>query len=76
MTEDEAKTKWCPQSRFTFNIYGVPEVSNLSFEDDSAPCNTLCIASGCMWWVFDSVIGTEPDSKPVITTNGHCGAIK
>ena len=59
MTEDEAKTKWCPLST-----------------DENGYFVSSCTASDCMWWVFDSVIGTEPDSKPVITTDGHCGAVK
>jgi hypothetical protein len=82
MTEDEAKTKWCPQVRFvevggeTFN--NLPEGKN----------GTCCIASACMAWrpVYTSVVVTEtgviaPDqtSRSVgyhrrdVVSGGYCG---
>lgn len=38
MTEEEAKTKWCPQ------MYPIAQ---------AAPTVTRCIASGCMAWRWD-----------------------
>jgi len=71
MTEDEAKTKWCPRVELSATPDGTLWSNRATNTGE-----VTCIASECMWWVFDSVIGTEPDSKPVITTDGHCGAIK
>ena len=66
MTEDEAKTKWCPKAA-----------------PDQARCGNRCIASDCMWWVWDRAPeqyknhliegGSDmPRAKP----SGRCGAIK
>lgn len=38
VTEEEAKTKWCPQTG--------------SSEDDADLTN--CIGSGCMWWEWNA----------------------
>ena len=58
MTEDEAKTKWCPMVRY------LAIFSNEDGERETAGCynraaNSInatpcrCIASDCMWWVWD-----------------------
>ena len=63
MTEDEAKTKWCPQ------VGGRPS--------KDFPKVTNCIASECMWWVWDQR-GADVDGvwDPEYPVEGHCGAIK
>ena len=73
MTEDEAKTKWCPQIRVSVSGDG-PVWTNREAPD----CN--CIASECMWWVWDVSPARvaeisriqEYTGKPT----GHCGAVK
>lgn len=46
LTEEEAKTKWCPFARFAF-----PNGSSAN-RDDHPRCqeHTRCIASACMAW--------------------------
>ena len=70
MTEDEAKTKWCPTAG----------ASRFNRQDE------LCMASGCMAWrrnvaMFDRMTG-EPaipgvaaigDLEPRYTSHGYCG---
>ena len=57
MTEDEAKTKWCPMIRWTSAQNGLD-----SFENRGANC--MCITSDCMMWRWK----TEYSS---ITDNGN-----
>lgn len=62
MTEKEAKTKWCPQcKRFAEGI--TAENNHKAFN---------CIASECMWWVWDDSSLSEDHEY----RHGHCGAIK
>lgn len=65
-TEDEAKTKWCPQVRFHGN-YEHGGGDNRPVEG----CGVQCLGSGCMMWrwakgasVADSINGKRP---------GYCG---
>ena len=59
MTEQDAKTKWCPQ------VGGRPS--------KGYPGVTNCIASECMWWVWNDETHLTGKDR---TNGGHCGAIK
>lgn len=52
MTEDEARTKWCPMARIATNIY--PHASAINRGHDSGvpqiPPGCQCIASKCAMW--------------------------
>ena len=53
MTEDEAKTKWCPFSRSATNddaSINRPGTDTAEAEVQFLRDNTRCIASGCMAW--------------------------
>ena len=65
MTEDEAKTKWCPFARATFTV---PPTINSPRENgyvgnrdcnNSVIPNVNCIASSCMAWRWLGYIGEE-----------------
>ena len=65
MTEDEAKTKWCPMGRkadktvsFNRSFYGEP--SRASY----------CLGSDCMMWRETLAIGKTDK------THGYCGLAK
>lgn len=46
MTEDEAKTKWCPFVRF----HRTPFDTHAPNRNVTASDTTLCLGSGCMAW--------------------------
>lgn len=78
MTEDEAKTKWCPETRFHV-ASGTVYHNRLPKTDDdtgSAKQNSAnCIASDCACWVWEE----GPRGEEVMTKDGrqgHCGLIK
>lgn len=76
MTEDEAKTKWCPFVRYEGD-YGGP--FNRGGEKDN-PLNIRargdyscsCIGSACMAWREESK-NTGTSYRPEWTKNGYCG---
>ena len=92
MTEDEAKTKWCPKyqvSQGTLEVY--PLNNRMHANGEYEICG--CIASKCMWWtteyrVFlldenrfmrdDETVDSERPMEMRIYPEGegHCGAIK
>lgn len=63
MTEEEAKTKWCPHVR----VIGIDEEGpgNSWNCEEVKPMGSSCIASGCMAWRW-----INPDSE---TPDGYCG---
>ena len=64
LTEDEAKTKWCPQVRVGESYRAV----NMRINYDLI----TCIASGCMMWRWEAV-NTAPGLGVVKPTKGYCG---
>jgi hypothetical protein len=86
MTEDEAKTKWCPFVRYSaaFDDYasnrwkqGLPEDEPHAL--NPVPCR--CIASECMVWRWDQTRwATEYDDRGLLmrppkdgVPRGYCG---
>lgn len=72
MTEEEAKTKWCPFTHSAYLIKLDAEETLVSSSDRSLPSAsaTRCIASACMAWRWHySSRGEKPDRPP----GGHCG---
>lgn len=68
MTEDDARTKFCPMQRI--RLKGSDKGScNILVEDDGSQTTTKCIASDCMMWVK-----RYPDS--LTCDEGHCGLAK
>jgi len=85
MTEDEAKTKWCPFSRLVTTEEGslavwsgAPAGYNRCSGKADAVCNAaLCIASACMAWrATDNVQAPRDlsrDRPPAWKPAGYCG---
>jgi hypothetical protein len=82
MTEEEAKTKWCPQAGLEKMLH-LKIMFDLVTADPGNPHNIdaleevkdnthqKCIASGCMMWVVDNKKGGG-----LREDRGHCGLSK
>ena len=70
MTEDQAKTKWCPHVRYHNNGEVASVYCNKPGDPDSLVGLELCIASDCMMWVV--VMQLDVKAEP----RGHCGLVK
>lgn len=79
VTEEEAKTKWCPESRVADSAEDLAPSSNRIYNGEGkVDIDCRCIASACMAWrwyrpppdLSDTEIGYNATySKP----NGYCG---
>lgn len=66
MTEDEAKTKWCPLTRLAYGA-GVNGSVTLNRDRYGQPFDEArCLGSRCMMWVADYV-------KSSTGKEGYCG---
>ncbi len=77
MTEDEARTKWCPQVR-QVNPRGESGGNRVGMSENKAAWHhSLCIASDCMMWVWVESITRNAAGQQIDETNynteGHCG---
>ena len=79
MTEDEAKTKWCPMVRF--HLGEIAHYSNREETADKANKASRCIASNCMMWVptgnecsaVNECIPVERRAPQICKPAGYCG---
>ena len=80
MTEDEAKTKWCPMARASALEECRTGVATYSYNragTASLPDDCMCIASDCMVWTKTMVMMIRDDvSGFVDVEDGRCGLIK
>ena len=70
MTEDEAKTKWCPMAREWGDENSYNRVLGKADE------HTKCIASDCMMWIAtDNEVGAMSGGTRPIRSQpaGYCG---
>jgi hypothetical protein len=82
LTEEEAKTKWCPFVRLEGNEspHGRDWMTNRGeYAQPTSPRDALstCIGSACMAWRWKKRFGPDPDKPENITelppTEGYCG---
>jgi len=74
-TEQEAKTKWCPQVRLTDGDVGDPFNRTATMIADGPGTAVCCIGSDCMLWVWvDMWASREGETKPNML--GTCGLIQ
>ncbi len=72
LTEDEAKTKWCPEVRTGLNAgmavnYHIGQSRNDRHAGDVHE-ETSCVASGCMMWRWRGWRGAN-DTDPFIVSD-------
>jgi hypothetical protein len=81
VTEDEAKTKWCPFARVGSGASGLGSLNRDAHPDsmfgrNQLPQLSMCIASACMAWRWRAG-GTgdevEERRKPPGEGHGYCG---
>ncbi len=68
MTEEEAKTKWCP---FALQIWKAADNNDLSMNRDGTGVPTaFCLGSACMAWRWSAFAEGEEHAGNV---HGYCG---
>lgn len=82
MTEEEAKTKWCPFARVIATdatdspILNLGAYNRIAVKAGERSCG-MCIASGCMAWRWDrgypSYLDAQNGDISESLINGHCG---
>ena len=73
MTEDEAKTKWCPKA----STDGGDSVSvNRVYGSSKADTDCMCLASDCMFWRWDVDWDKEKGEMAELKTQGNCGMVR
>lgn len=75
MTEDEAKTKWCPMTR---HGYGSEGVGINRMHNNKQPETARCIGSDCMMWRKGGISYAadreySEQELEVIYSHGYCG---
>ena len=74
MTEEEAKTKWCP-------MLGEGNATKGLHERVDGTVSANCIGSDCMMWRWDAITPEEKrqlreygdDTGPLLAIPGYCG---
>jgi len=70
MTEEEAKTKWCPMRRLT-------EIGHVRITNVDPGIHTLnCIGSACMMWRTDQRFTVHRDVVPINVRFSDNGEIR
>jgi len=71
MTEQEAKTKWCPMIRSSAGI----ESNCATNTYDESYTHPSCIASDCMMWRYktNGQMGYDRNPDDICLASGYCG---
>ena len=74
MTEDEAKTKWCPHIRYT----PPTQESGWSWNSNDPCGQPMCIGSACMAWRWveppsDWLAHATVEQREAYRPHGYCG---
>ena len=78
MTEQEAKTKWCPMARTVSDTRNHATANRLVDRGPSnADSDCMCLVSDCMMWRWDDKTVLSEGHFGTYTikdyTHGHCG---
>jgi hypothetical protein len=65
MTEEEAKTKWCPFARVSMAWQSSIGSANRGLTEDEKPLAN-CIGSACMAWRWEGFLRQGSDRKPYL----------
>lgn len=72
VTEEEAKTKWCPEARVAMETHGYGAGNRFGDDRESyVGKQTLCVGAACMAWRWAApVAGVTRDPAAKL---GYCG---
>ena len=73
MTEDEARTKWCPMARVQIaesKGSNCNRVTTFPLDEHQSAAVGMCIASNCMLWVKERDRWYNLQER---SEHGHCG---
>jgi len=75
MTEEQAKTKWCPMVRGGLNVHTTWGSPREPGAEQRNPAAARCIGSDCMMWRWNEKYKANgtPDPDPVQGEHGYCG---
>lgn len=76
LTEEEAKTKWCPHVRVLASTDGAKAGVNMILTgDDLLPdrSKSNCIASACMAWRWRRRYADDAKEAKISHVTGYCG---
>jgi hypothetical protein len=74
MTEDEAKTKWCPMIR-NIPLRVGENYRGVTTRDNTANYERNCIASACMMWQ-QADRAEDPENFGSYLPAGYCGLVR
>lgn len=74
-TEEEAKTKWCPEVRVLYveKMNGRVAAVNREPQLGDPMSKSVCIGSHCMAWRWVNAPGPRPHDAPEEIYRGYCG---
>lgn len=75
MTEDEAKTKWCPFGKTGNDVMCGMNRPAIGKNYQGLLDSCMCIASNCACWVWNET-AEELIKSGATEQTGHCGLIK
>ena len=70
-TEEEAKTKWCPMSRYSIAVGPAGDIEQI--DNRLEPRGPLCIGSACMMWQWGQPRYQENGAAHPNGRRGYCG---
>ena len=74
MTEEEAKTKWCPHVRFVVDNPSYAVSAGNKYSDGAFSVESCCMASDCMMWMTQPIRIENSKSELIrIEEHGYCG---
>jgi hypothetical protein len=73
MTEQEAKTKWCPMARCKIDHDCADTIAVNRWSDGAMIRGSLCVASDCMMWRWEVPEGKATNKNEEKWDSGYCG---
>lgn len=81
MTEDEAKTKWCPHRAAMTGTLAMLAIQSGTLQswqasEKASPTLPTCVGSACMMWRTEAMPVVNKDGMPVLVGQGLMKTVK